>query len=101
SLNVVARLDFVPPWARPANTSDRYLDPDHYAAYADYVVAFAKRYAPLGVHHLIIWNEPNLRFEWGNRPPDPEAYAALLTVVDQRVKAEVPDALIMVAGLSP
>ncbi|MBP1467745.1 hypothetical protein EYB53_018665 [Candidatus Chloroploca sp. M-50] len=100
-LTVVARLDLVPGWARPANTTDRYLDPDFYDDYAAYVAAFAERYAPLGVQHLIIWNEPNLRFEWGERPPDPGAYAALLKVVYPAVKAVAPEAIIIAGALSP
>ncbi|NTU77879.1 MAG: hypothetical protein HGA45_00505 [Chloroflexales bacterium] len=100
-LQVVARLDLVPAWARPARTTDRYLDPEHYADYAAFVVAFAKRYTPLGVRHLVIWNEPNLRFEWGERPPDPGAYAALLKVVYPAVKAAAPDAIVIAGALSP
>lgn len=100
-LTVVARLDLVPAWARPPRTTDRYLDPEHYADYATYVAAFAERYRPLGVRHLIIWNEPNLRFEWGERPPDPGAYAALLKVVYPAVKAAVPDAVMIAGALSP
>lgn len=100
-LQVVARLDIVPEWARPRETTDRYLDPDYYADYANYVAAFAERYRPFGVRHLIIWNEPNLSFEWGGRPPDPGAYAALLKVVYPRVKAVVPDAIVIAGGLSP
>jgi hypothetical protein len=100
-LNIVARLDLVPQWARPQRTTDRYLDPEHYQDYANYVAAFAERYRPFGVRHLIIWNEPNLRFEWGERPPDPGAYAALLKVVYPTVKAVVPDAIIIAGALSP
>ena len=51
-LTVVARLDIVPAWARPRGTTDRYLDPDHYVDYADYVVAFLRRYRPYGVRHV-------------------------------------------------
>jgi hypothetical protein len=100
-LTVVARLDIVPAWARPGGSTDRYLDPAYYDDYADYVAAFAERYRPYGVRHLKIWNEPNLRFEWGERAPDPGAYAALLKVVYPRVKAAVPDAIIIAGGLSP
>ena len=100
-LTVIARLDFVPAWARPANTNDRYLDADHYADYANFVAAFAQRYAPKGVQVLQILNEPNLRFEWGDRAPDPVAYAELLKVVYPTVKAVAPDVSITVAGLSP
>ena len=100
-LTVVARIDIVPQWARPLETSDRYLDPDHYVDYAEYVVAFLERYRPQGVRHVIIWNEPNLTFEWGRRTPDPQAYAALLKVVYPRVKAAVPDAIVLAGALSP
>lgn len=100
-LTVVARLDIVPQWARPPRTSDRYLDADYYLDYADYVAAFLRRYRPQGVRHVIIWNEPNLAFEWGQRPPDPTAYAALLAVVYPRAKAAAPDAIVIAGALSP
>jgi len=100
-LTVVARLDIVPQWARPVGTTDRYIDPDAYIDYANFVREFALRYRPYGVRHLLIWNEPNLAFEWGSRPPDPGAYAALLKVVYPIVKEAVPDAIIIAGNLSP
>lgn len=100
-LNLIARLDIVPAWARPARTTDRYLDPEHYEDYAGFVTQFALRYRPYGLRYLQIWNEPNLSFEWGSRPPDPGAYAALLKVIYPRVKAAVPDAIIVAGALSP
>jgi hypothetical protein len=100
-LTVVARLDLVPAWARPSGSSDRLLDQDHYDEYAEYVAAFLTRYRPHGVRHVIIWNEPNLAFEWGGRRPDPAAYAALLKVVYPRAKAAAPDAVVLAGGLAP
>ena len=100
-LTVVARLDLVPDWARPPGSSDRLLEQDHYADYADYVAAFLRRYRPHGVRHVIVWNEPNLAFEWGRRQPDPAAYAALLKEVYPRAKAAAPDAVVIAAGLAP
>lgn len=100
-LTVIARLDIVPEWARPRDSSGSYIAPDRYADYADYVVAFLRRYRPYGVRHVIIWNEPNLAIEWGRRRPDPGAYAALLKVVYPRVKAAVPDAIVVAGALSP
>jgi hypothetical protein len=100
-LTVVARLDLVPEWARPNDSSDRYLDQEHYVDYANYVAAFLQRYRPYGVRHVIIWNEPNLAFEWGRRRPDPAAYAALLQAVYPRAKAAAPDAIVIAGGLSP
>lgn len=100
-LRVIARLDIVPAWARPSQSTDRLLLPSAYAAYRDYVVAFVTRYAPLGVEHIVLWNEPNLRFEWGGRTPDPEAYAALVATVAPAVKAVAPQVQILAGGLSP
>lgn len=101
SLNVVARLDIVPAWARPPNTTDRYLDRAHFADFAHFAAAFAERYAPQGVRHIIIWNEPNLRFEWGERPPDPGAYTDLLKQTYPAIKAVAPEAIVIAGALSP
>ncbi|MFV9506255.1 MAG: hypothetical protein AB4911_17025 [Oscillochloridaceae bacterium umkhey_bin13] len=100
-LTVIARLDLVPQWARPTGTTDRYLGPEGYQDFANYAAAFAARYYPQGVRHIIIWNEPNLRFEWGERPPDPGAYAALLKVVYPAIKAVAPNAIVVAGALSP
>ena len=35
-LQVIARLDYVPDWARPKDTTARYLDPTRYADFGDY-----------------------------------------------------------------
>lgn len=100
-LTLVARLDIVPQWARPAGSSDRFLDSEHYVDYANYVAAFLTRYRPYGLRHVIIWNEPNLAFEWGRQRPEPAAYAALLREVYPRAHAAAPDAVVIAAGLAP
>jgi polysaccharide biosynthesis protein PslG len=100
-LKVIARLDIVPQWARPAGSTDRYLAADHYADFARYAAAFAARYSGHGVSRLIIWNEPNLRFEWGERRPDPAAYAELLRQVYPAVKAAAPQMQVFAGALSP
>ncbi|MHB1294447.1 MAG: beta-galactosidase [Anaerolineae bacterium] len=99
-LAVIARIDFVPDWARPADTTFRYLDRDHYADYAAFCQAFAARYAGR-VHAIVIWNEPNLSFEWGYRQPDPEAYTELLRMAYQEIKQVAPDVQVLAAGLAP
>ncbi|PMP76266.1 MAG: hypothetical protein C0184_13060, partial [Chloroflexus aggregans] len=100
-LQVVARLDIVPAWARPPNTTDRYLDRDHFTDFARFAAAFASRYAPQGVRHIVIWNEPNLRFEWGERPPDPGAYTDLLKQTYPAIKAVAPETIVIAGALSP
>lgn len=99
-LTVIARIDFVPAWARPAETTFRYLDETYFDDYAHFVAAFAERYRDQ-VQYIIIWNEPNLSFEWGYRQPDPEAYTELLRRSYLAAKEVNPEVQILVAGLAP
>jgi len=99
-LKVIARIDFVPQWARPEETTFRYLDRDHYPDYANFLHAFVSRYRGR-VGHVVIWNEPNLSFEWGYRLPDPEAYTELLCQAYARAKDADPEVLVLAAGLAP
>jgi GH35 family endo-1,4-beta-xylanase len=99
-IDLIARLDSVPAWAHPANTTWKYLDPDHYADYANFVYAFVSRYKDR-VSHFIIWNEPNTAAEWGQRVPDPQAYTNLLKISYTRAKEADPGAVVLLAGMSP
>jgi hypothetical protein len=99
-LAVIARLGFVPPWARPKDTSITFLDEEGYQHLADFVAAFVERYRDR-IDHIILWNEPNVSFEWGQRPPDPAAYSDLLKVVYLRAKAKNPDLKILAGALAP
>ncbi|MHB9033430.1 MAG: beta-galactosidase [Anaerolineae bacterium] len=99
-LSVIARIDMVPAWARPKDSTDRYLTPEHYADYADFISAFAKHFSGR-VHYIVIWNEPNLSFEWGYRQPDPVTYTALLQSAYQSAKQANPEIKVLAAGLAP
>ena len=99
-LTVIARIDFVPQWARPVDTTYRYLDADHYADYARFVGAFMQHFRGR-IKHLIIWNEPNLAFEWGYRLPDPEEYTELLRQSYLAAKTADPSVQVLAAGLAP
>jgi polysaccharide biosynthesis protein PslG len=103
-LKVVARLGLVPPWARPdpleKETTFNYLDSDHYAGFGDFVYAFVDRYKDR-VDHIIIWNEPNLSFEWGMRPVDAQAYVDLLKVAYRRAKEANPKVVVLAGALAP
>jgi polysaccharide biosynthesis protein PslG len=99
-LEIIARLDIVPEWARPRRATDRHIDPQYYDDFARYAAAFAERYHG-DVRMIVIWNEPNLFFEWGSRDPDPAAYAELMKVVYPAVKRANPDILIAAGALSP
>ncbi len=104
-LTVIARLGFVPAWARPVQvdgheTTWTYLDEAGVDAFAEFSAAFAKHFAGR-VRHLQIWNEPNLSNEWGLRPVDPAAYTTMLRKVYPRIKAANPDAVVMAGALAP
>lgn len=101
-LKVIARIGFVPGWARPTETQStlNYLPESEYPNFAAYIGAFVARYKGR-VDQIIIWNEPNLNFEWGERPPDPEGYTRLLKMAYEAAHAANPDILVLNAALAP
>ena len=103
-LRVIARMGFVPAWAQPDRddeaTTLNELPPESYDAFADFVATFAQRYEE-NIAHIIIWNEPNLAFEWGYQDVTAADYVRLLETVYPRVKAVTPDVTIMAGALAP
>jgi hypothetical protein len=99
-LTVIARIGFVPRWARPRDSVTSYLDEARYPSLARFVVAFVQHFAGR-VRHIIIWNEPNLNFEWGYRGVDPAGYARMLQAVYPRVKEVEPSVQILAGALAP
>lgn len=101
-VRVIARMGLVPGWARqddPDSTLNTLPDSafDDFAAYS---ARFAARYAD-HLDGIIVWNEPNLSFEWGFRPVDPLVYARLLETVYPAVKAVAPDVPVLGGALAP
>ena len=100
-LRIIARLGLVPDWARDGKTETlNHLTEDLFPAFADYAAAFATHYAGV-VDQLIIWNEPNLSFEWGYQPVDPARYVRLLKASYAPIKAANPQAVILAGALAP
>src|SRR5579862_9833658 len=99
-LQLIARLDGVPDWARPKLSGHSLLTPAQYADFAAFAAAFAQRYVGK-VAAYVIWNEPNVNYEWGYRPPDPAGYAGLLRAVYPRLKAADSKVLVLAAPLAP
>jgi hypothetical protein len=99
-LKVIARIGFVPTWARPPGSEVSYLAPERYPDLGDFLYAFAARYRG-EVDHLIVWNEPNLSLEWGFRPPSPAEYADMLRVSHGRAKDANPELQILAGALAP
>ena len=99
-LTVIARLGFVPEWARPAESTPLLLPEENYEDFGRYAAAFVERYADT-VDYVIIWNEPNLSLEWGYRPVDPESYAEMLRVVYPMIKEANPNVQVLGGALAP
>lgn len=103
-VRVIARLGLVPPWAQEDGegviTTLNYLPESRFATFARFVGEFAERYRGR-VNDLIIWNEPNLNFEWGGRAADPAAYTRLLKLSYEAAHAANPDVAVLSAGLAP
>lgn len=99
-LDIVARLDLVPDWARPKDSTARYLPKERYEDFGDFVYAFVARYKAK-VRRYVIWNEPNTSFEWGFRQVSPEDYVELLQVAYRRAKQADRNAIVLSAGLAP
>lgn len=101
-LHIIARLGLVPEWARRgiSGSTLNTLPSESFADFAEYAAAFAARYAG-EVEHIIIWNEPNLSFEWGYQPVDPADYANLLKATYARVKAANAQMTILAGALAP
>jgi hypothetical protein len=99
-LQVIARLGYVPQWARPPETSPLYLDEERFADFGRFAAEFVARYRGQ-VSHVIIWNEPNLALEWGYEAPDPEKYVAMLRTVYPLIKAANPEVQVLAGALAP
>ena len=103
-LTVIARMGWAPAWARPdpdeQETTPTYLDAEHYDDFAVFIAAFVARYRGQ-VSHVIVWNEPNLSFEWGYRPVDPAGYVEMLRVVYPAAHAANPDVVVLAGALAP
>jgi hypothetical protein len=99
-ITVIARLGYVPEWARPPRTSHLYLDENDFDAFATFAAAFADHFRGR-VNYIIVWNEPNLSQEWGYRPVDPAAYTDLLRRTYTAVKATNPSVKVLGGALAP
>ncbi len=98
-LEVIARLDRPPEWARPAGSNPEAPPMDPHA-YADFVYDFVRHYRGR-IHYIQIWNEPNLHREWRyGSPVDPVAYVTLLRLAYERAKEADPNVQVLSAPLA-
>jgi hypothetical protein len=99
-VKIIARLGLVPQWARDENTPLNTLPREADAQFAEFVRTFTHRYAGI-IDDVVIWNEPNLAFEWGFGDFSPERYAELLKVVYPQAKIGNPQVRVLAGALAP
>ena len=97
-LQVIARLDRAPDWARPPDTRDE-TPPADFEDYGDFVHAFVDHFRDR-IQYIQIWNEPNVYPEWGEQAVDPEAYVDMLKIAYQRAKEANPNVYVLSAPLA-
>ncbi len=97
-VNILMRVHGTPEWARPTDTNLSH-PPADISDFANFMTVLATRYKGQ-VAAYEIWNEPNLDYEWGYRPPDPLAYTEMLKAAYTAVKRVDPEALIISGGLA-
>lgn len=98
-LSVVWTLAYTPAWARPAGTDDKHA-PTNVADFVPFARAAVARYAPQGVKHYEIWNEPNITSFW-KPAPDPVKYTALLKQAYAAMKQVDPSITVLAGATSP
>ncbi|HLB12269.1 MAG TPA: cellulase family glycosylhydrolase, partial [Dehalococcoidia bacterium] len=100
-LKLLARLDFVPKWARAPGADPKVNGPPaKYQDYFDFVGAVARRYKGK-IAAYQIWNEPNLAREWDGKVPNAKEYVDLLKGAYEAIKGADPQAIVITSGLSP
>ncbi|MBN1564449.1 MAG: hypothetical protein JXA10_11460 [Anaerolineae bacterium] len=103
---VVGVIADTPAWAaasgQPYAVPDGLWEPDAGNIWAGFVQRLVTEYAPLGVHHWIIYDEPNVRLGEGRVrfAGDVDDYARLLKVATITAKNHDPDAVIHLGALN-
>ncbi len=98
-LDIQVRLDNPPAWARNPQLGN-FAPPEDTQDFVNYAVAVAERYRGK-VQYYQVWNEPNLTFEWGGLPVNPEGYTELLCRTYHALKAVDPNIVVITGALAP
>ena len=97
-LKAILRVQLTPDWAW-SGSGDTTAPPDNMDDFGDFMEALAT-HARGKIAGYVIWNEPNLPYEWGGNNPNPAQYVPMLQAVYPRIKAADPGALVITAGMA-
>jgi polysaccharide biosynthesis protein PslG len=101
-LKLLVRVGSPPKWASKLRSTGANPPPDDLSEtgpMANFLYGLASRYKGK-IAAYQIWNEPNLKREWG-KTPDAAEYDRLLKTAYHSIKAADPSATVISAGLSP
>ncbi len=111
NIQIIARLDRPPYWARPKEF-DRLKDarprdflnltgpPENPVDFATFAARVASHYKGK-LKFFQVWNEPNLAAEWNDRRVSPAEYVTLLKETYTSLKQASSEAIVISAPLSP
>ncbi len=100
-MSVVLAPTYSPPWARRgACANTMYCPPANNGWFANFVSATVARYAPVGVHHYEIWNEPNWD-PWWAAGPNAGDYVGLLRAAYGAAHSVDSHVTVISGGLAP
>ncbi len=90
-ITVLPIVGYAPSWASPADSAD----------YAAFVKAAVERYGPgtqANLRWWELWNEPYFSYAWGEKTPEPKAYARDVVAAAQAAKGAAPSVKLLVAA---
>lgn len=99
-VQIIARLNSPPTWSQPPGTQSAYTPPANFDDYANYAAAVATHYKGQ-IRYFQVWNEPNLKSDWGDPTINPEAYTDLLCRAYKALRAVDPAIVVISAALGP
>lgn len=105
-LIIIARIGLVPGWAQPetedseVDFSLNYLEAERFDDFSRFVETFADHYRG-EIDHIIIWNEPNLAYEWGFQEVLPQRYVDLLKSAYPAAHRGNPNVMVLAGALAP
>ena len=97
-LRLIAVLDTSPAWARATEIATSA--PRRNEDYAAFVAAFVARYRGR-VGYVQVWDQPNVRPNWGEQWVSPVDYVALLKAAYTSAKQADPAVRVLAGGLAP
>jgi polysaccharide biosynthesis protein PslG len=99
-ISTLGTIAYAPTWAQqPACKGSFACAPDDPNAFGIFAGQVVSHYAPKGIHHWEIWNEPNIPVFW-KPTPNVSSYVAILKSAYSNIKSVDPSAFVLTAGLS-